>query len=127
MTEWLTETVFEIDSCHWLTLPYPSPCTEPHGHRWKVTVKCRAGSLDENGMVIDFKEIKEMLRWFDHTTINKHPPFDTANPTAENLARYWLDAINAHCASRPHKPVCYEVSVQETPGNKAVYRQEKGK
>lgn len=125
MAEWTAETTVEIDSCHWLELSYPSPCSAEHGHRWVVTVKCRAQELSEEGMVVDFSEVKDMIRRWDHSVINRMAPFNMVNPTAENLAEYWCRTINGHIAGKSNNPRCYEVIVEETPGNRAAYRDER--
>lgn len=39
---------------------YPGDCELPHGHNWKVTVTVRATELDQLGMGIDFKVLKNM-------------------------------------------------------------------
>lgn len=102
----------EIAGAHHLTLNYESPCTNMHGHNWIVTVECRSTSLDENGMVVDFKKIKQAVTdKFDHQYINDVVSF---NPTAENIAKYICDSI----------PNCFRVSVQESEGNIAVYEKE---
>ena len=84
--------------------------TEPvHGHNWKITVYCAAEELDADGMVVDFKLIKErVIDRIDHRNLNEVLPF---NPTAENLAR-WI------CGEIPH---CYKVTVKETEDNTATY------
>ncbi len=125
MGTWQTETKIDIDSCHWLELDYPSPCSAEHGHRWTVTVKCRAGELTDSGMVVDFSAIKDLIRRWDHTAINRMSPFNMINPTAENLAEYWCRTINEHIGGAANRPWCYEVDVEETPGNRAVYVSER--
>jgi len=120
--EWITETIVEVDACHWLNLAYENPCCERHGHRWKITVRCRAGSLNANGMVVDFAEVKDIVRALDHKTINEKPPFDVINPTAENLAEYWCKKINSKIKLQQNSPICFEVEVEETPRNRAVYK-----
>ena len=47
--------------------------------------------LDPNGFTIDYKELKDRLEKvifprFDHVHLNDSAPFDTVNPTSENLA-----------------------------------------
>lgn len=49
----------EIAGAHRLDLNYESPCSRLHGHNWKIKVYCRAEHLNGNGMVVDFKQIKE--------------------------------------------------------------------
>lgn len=77
---------------------YPGDCRRLHGHNWKVEVEVIATSLDECGMGIDFKAIKEatrtVIRELDHYHLNEIPPFDKINPTAENIAAYLFQGIS---------------------------------
>ena len=70
---------------------YPGKCAAVHGHNWKVRLTVRAENLGENGMVVDFGNLKavleEVIAPFDHVDLNRVPPFDEQNPTAENIAR----------------------------------------
>ena len=102
----------EVAGAHQLKLGYESPCTNLHGHNWIITVECKSKTLNADGMVVDFKAIKEAVsNKFDHQYLNEVVPF---NPTAENIARYICDTV-------PH---CFRVSVQESEGNIAVYEKE---
>ncbi len=71
---------------------YQGQCQRLHGHNWKVEVEVTARQLDEAGMGMDFKHIKQatkqVLEGLDHYHLNDIPPFDTLNPTAENIAAY---------------------------------------
>lgn len=71
---------------------YPGACSRLHGHNWKLEVEVVASELDELGMAVDFKVIKEQARSLvetvDHRYLNELAPFDRLNPTAENLAAY---------------------------------------
>lgn len=98
----------EIAGAHQLKLDYESPCQRLHGHNWIIVVHCKSVVLDDNGMVIDFKHIKNAVSKWDHHCINDLVPF---NPTAENMAKYLCDNI----------PYCYKVEVQEAEGNIAIY------
>ena len=51
----------EISGAHKLSLPYESKCRGLHGHNWIITVYCQSETLDENGMVVDFSRIKELV------------------------------------------------------------------
>src|SRR3990172_323920 len=72
---------------------YPGECRRMHGHNWKVEVEVVASKLDEFGMGIDFKVIKNAARslakTLDHRYLNDIEPFDKINPTAENIAAYF--------------------------------------
>ncbi|MCM1511358.1 MAG: 6-carboxytetrahydropterin synthase [Clostridium sp.] len=99
----------EIAGSHKLSLSYPSKCQNLHGHNWIVTVFCKSPKLNKDGMVCDFKHIKDKIHgYLDHGNFNELLPF---NPTAENIARWVAEQI----------PECYKVSVMESEGNCAVY------
>mgnify|MGYP002626841804 CR=1 FL=1 len=55
-----TKTTFTISAAHQLSLDYDSPCSRLHGHNWVITVYCKSDMLDHNGMLIDFKKIKDL-------------------------------------------------------------------
>ncbi len=77
---------------------YPGACSRMHGHNWKVEVEVQATHLDDVGMGIDFKQIKQATRKvtdeLDHYYLNEIPPFDRVNPTAENIASYIYQAVS---------------------------------
>ena len=85
------KVVSDFASAHTLR-GYPGACSRMHGHNWKVETEVEASSLDETGMAIDFKTIRqatiELTDKLDHRYLNEIAPFDTINPTAENIAAY---------------------------------------
>lgn len=100
----------EIAGAHNLNLDYESKCQNLHGHNWIVTVHCKSEELDSNGMILDFKHIKEkVMEQLDHKYINDVVDF---NPTAENMAKWICEQIGDKC---------YKASVQESEGNIAIY------
>lgn len=70
---------------------YQGKCENLHGHNFNVGIDVEGGSLDEAGMVIDFGVLKRGLRQIltklDHQVLNGIEPFETLNPSSENLAR----------------------------------------
>ena len=68
-----------------------------HGHNWKVEVEVCGNKLDNIGMVIDFKEIrnmtKDVVNQLDHRFLNDLIPFKVINPTAENIAQYIYEEL----------------------------------
>jgi 6-pyruvoyltetrahydropterin/6-carboxytetrahydropterin synthase len=78
----------KFDAAHYLP-NYPGKCRNQHGHTWHVEIEVM-GELDEadpNGMIADFKVIKELLKKevnrYDHLLLNQI----IENPTAEHLTQ----------------------------------------
>jgi len=85
-------------------------------------VGLEGAALDENGLLYDFTELKKRLRatseYLDHHFINELRPFDSTNPTAENIAKFIFDEIQ-----RGIEPVALAfVRVWETDTSCAIYR-----
>ncbi len=83
--------LLDFAAAHYLR-EYEGVCNRLHGHNWKVEVQVTATRLDEVGMGMDFKVIKDATRTLidqlDHRNLNDIPPFDRINPTAENISAY---------------------------------------
>lgn len=71
---------------------YKGKCENLHGHNWRVRLRVRGNRLDPLGMLMDFGDLKAKLKAcleeLDHSFLNCSPPFDTVNPTSENLASH---------------------------------------
>lgn len=71
---------------------YHGKCEHLHGHNWVVEAVFAYKSLDKDGMAIDFKDAKAMLKAvlekLDHTYLNKLKILKNINPTSENIAKY---------------------------------------
>jgi len=89
--------VTDFASAHTLR-GYPGACQRMHGHNWKVEVEVIATQLDDLGMAIDFKEIKQATRkiadQLDHRYLNELQPFTEINPTAENIAAHFYNELS---------------------------------
>ena len=77
---------------------YKGKCENPHGHNYKVRITLRGEKLDPAGLLLDFKDLKHVMRpvieRIDHQMLNEITPFDEINPSAENLARFFFDETN---------------------------------
>ena len=90
-----------ISSAHQLH-GYDGPCKDMHGHTWKVEMVVCGNTLDEVGLLGDFKifkaKLSQVLMPLDHVVLNDLPAFKDLNPSTENLARYIYRALGPHCA-----------------------------
>jgi 6-pyruvoyltetrahydropterin/6-carboxytetrahydropterin synthase len=105
---------------------YRGKCENPHGHNYKVQVTLQGKELDEAGLLLDFKLLKQVLRpvveYLDHQMINELEPFTTVNPSAENLAKYFFDETNKQLAGMTGGRVTVKSStIFETDTSSAVY------
>ena len=130
----------QFDAAHVLTR-HEGQCRNLHGHTYRVIVEV-AEAEDGRDMVIDFKDLKQVIREvildrFDHAfiyneaseseceiaaVIAKHGMKSAGLPfrsTAENLARHFYDAL----AVRVN---VVAVRVFETPESCAEYRRDSG-
>ena len=89
-------------------------CENLHGHNYKLIITIE-GQVQEDGMVMDFKLIKEAVNEevvdiLDHTHLNDRLP----NPSAENLAVWIWDKLKG-------KIPVVKVAVYETDDYVAEY------
>jgi len=108
-------------------------CKNIHGHNYLLEVCVESETLDENGMVIDFKDLKEIVNEkviseLDHALMLKDTdltetssfkevrvPFE---PTAENMAKFIFDEIEPLL---PENVNLHSVTIFETVGSFATY------
>jgi len=124
-----------IDFCYGhRLLDYDGICKHPHGHNAIVEVDVRTDSLDSRNMVVDFSDIKRIVKgWIDRELDHKmilrrddplvkplqalgEPIYIVdSNPTVEHIAKLIFD--HAREAGIP----VVTVRVWETPTSVAAY------
>jgi 6-pyruvoyltetrahydropterin/6-carboxytetrahydropterin synthase len=104
---------------------YRGKCENVHGHNYRCQVTVEGEQLDEVGLLVDFVELKRVvhsvLDRLDHVWLNDFPPFDTINPSAENIAKYIYDEVLAGLGKRDGVRLAY-VKLWETDTSSAIYR-----
>ena len=105
---------------------YRGKCENPHGHNYKVLVTLQGKELDKAGLLLDFKDLKQVMRAvverLDHQMINDVPPFTEVNPSAENLAKYFYEESNTRLKSVTNGRVSVKaVTMFETDTTNATY------
>ena len=97
------------------------PAANPHGHghNYVLEVSLEGDPDPITGMVLDLKELKEVLTRhvvdvYDHRFLNYEvPPFDRVVPTTENIARDIWQRLAPHLNGGPGR--LRAVRVYETP------------
>jgi 6-pyruvoyltetrahydropterin/6-carboxytetrahydropterin synthase len=90
-----------------------------HGHNYVVEVSLQGEPDPVTGMVLDLKELKEILNReilgpYDHRFLNYEvPPFDRVIPTAENIARDIWRRLEPHLNTESRR--LHSVRLYETP------------
>ncbi len=73
-------------------------CEALHGHNWKIEVTWGSNRLTKEGVVMDFKILKEkvekVLKTLDHSYLNDLAFFSRKEPSSENIAKYVFDQLN---------------------------------
>lgn len=105
---------FRFAASHFLT-KYHGKCENLHGHNYKIIVTIE-GPVKEDGMVLDFKEIKTIVKSqvidkVDHTHLNDL----LENPSAENLAVWIWQEL------KEPLPQLKKIEVYETDDYKCTY------
>jgi 6-pyruvoyltetrahydropterin/6-carboxytetrahydropterin synthase len=105
---------------------YKGKCENVHGHNYKLRVTIEGRELNSTGLLIDFIDvrdaIKRLVERLDHQFLNDLPPFDTLNPSAENIAKYFCDSLKPQIQDQGLR--VQGVTVWETDTTSATYRPE---
>ena len=110
-----------FDAAHALR-GYQGKCENLNGHRFRVVARIKASRLNEIGLAYDFRELKdklgEVLERFDHTNLNEIAPFNTINPSSENIAATIYNELQPKLAG----VTLVSIEVWESPESAAEYR-----
>ena len=105
---------------------YKGKCESLHGHNWKVEIVVQKDTLSREGLVIDFKELKALLKKvlvkLDHKNLNTLSFFKKHNPSSENIAYFIYKELKSQIAKRGCK--LKEVIVSETEDSCASFFEE---
>jgi 6-pyruvoyltetrahydropterin/6-carboxytetrahydropterin synthase len=103
---------------------YHGKCESLHGHNYRIQVTLQGPELDSIGLLVDFVQVKKLLQTvvdrLDHQFLNDLAPFDTLNPSAENIARYFYDEINGGL-NRDNGVTLRQIKIWETDTTSATY------
>ncbi len=133
------KTEFSFEAAHILDESYSKECQSIHGHSYRVETFYSSEDLNDDGMVVDFKLLKNFHRiiqkHFDHTliiseTLNTNTSwFDRwdnivimkNNPTAENMAFDIFNMLQYHINEQNGAFNLIKIKVWETNKSYAEY------
>lgn len=103
---------------------YEGKCEKTHGHNFAVELVVEGDSLHEKTeLLVDFKvlktALKQVLDSIDHCVLNECPPFDSLNPSSENLSRYIWQQLEKPVQQQGVR--LYSVTVSEKAAQSATY------
>lgn len=135
-------TYTELEIAHRLMTSYAQKCRSCHGHRYEVEITVTAQKFNEDGMIVDFKKLKEVVKtvlddkWDHGSCFNAKDPLGeavaasgservhiiNANPTLEWMVEHWALELQKELDS-----VCPGVAVSmlkasETARNTVTWR-----
>ena len=126
--EFILSRLFEVkvissfSAAHKLS-DFSGKCENLHGHNWKIEVVLRGDFLEENGILVDFGEVKtatkEIMKEVDHKYLNELPFFLKNNPSSENIARFLFEKLSAKLNTMNRR--LYSVSAWESSDACATY------
>lgn len=107
----------DFAAAHYLP-DYDGPCKNMHGHRWGVKATYACDMMDEDGIALDIRLLKRILRntvtRFDHGCLNDL----FAHPTAEHIAMDIMQQLKETGISGSYLKC---VTVKESPGCEVTY------
>jgi 6-pyruvoyltetrahydropterin/6-carboxytetrahydropterin synthase len=90
------KVITRFAAAHRLTM-VGAKCENMHGHNWKIEVVLKGDRLNAAGVLMDFGEIKALLRdiigRLDHQFLNELPIFAGNQPSSERIAAFVADQL----------------------------------
>ncbi len=90
------KVVTQFAAAHQLRM-FQGKCEKLHGHNWRIEVCLAGDTLNDAGLLMDFREVKEatdgILEELDHSFLNELPQFRDRSPSSENIAAYVFEKL----------------------------------
>jgi len=99
-------------------------CEDLHGHNFLVEVTVAGETLNDEDLLIDFRDLKrwtnEILEGLDHKYLNEIEAFQGINPSSERVAKYIYDRLAPQVQAVNLQVTC--VTVWESENARVAYR-----
>jgi 6-pyruvoyltetrahydropterin/6-carboxytetrahydropterin synthase len=94
-------------------------CSRLHGHNYYVEIELEGKVQEDDGMVLNYYELGDIIKVLDHRHLNDILP---TLPTAENLSLFIGNLVDKKIAEKGNTDArCLRVLVKETDSSFAVY------
>lgn len=123
---------FSFESSHRLAENYVGPCSNWHGHSYKMSIAVEGVPDEATGMVIDFKQLKSVvneviIEHVDHKNLNNVMPkvFSLkGNTTCEKMVVAFWWALDHEISERFPGVKLAEIKLWETEHSHAILTRE---
>lgn len=115
-------------AAHFVPHESAGKCQDTHGHTYFVNITVAGNKLNDAGFLVNFQDIKKAVHnRYDHTLLNDHPDFDSANgfgvmPTTETVAEQIHENVQDILNVARNGVQCLQVIVRETPSSYVIFR-----
>lgn len=112
-------TKYKLVKYFWISCAHSVPgagkCERIHGHNYKIKFCIEGTNLNENHMLVDFRDIKHAIeKKFDHQYLNDFEEFSKASPSTEKFAEVVFYLIKQICDNQKNNPIVKWVEINET-------------
>ena len=135
-------TYTELEIAHRLSGAYSGRCLHWHGHRYEVEITVTAQKLNEDGMIVDFKKLKEVVKtvlddkWDHGACVRADDPLARslmedahhervhviqANPTLEWMVGEWANLLQWRMDQEGLGIIVTELKASETARNTVTW------
>lgn len=111
-------------AAHFIPFDTAGKCQNVHGHTYFANVTIVGNELQEDGFLVNFQELKQLVHGeYDHTLINNHQDFTDKSPSTEVVAKTIYKNIEQALKKYDNDPKVLQVIVRETPTSYVTYKE----
>src|SRR5699024_5324721 len=114
---------YNFSAAHYIPSEDAGKYMRTHGHTYFVNLTIDEDTLDYNGYLVIFSQLKQLVHGqFDQQIMNDLSQFEGKSPSTEIVAQTIYEMVQSSLDQRPNKPQCLQVYVRETPTSYVIYR-----
>ncbi|HDP5827253.1 TPA: 6-carboxytetrahydropterin synthase QueD [Staphylococcus aureus] len=110
-------------AAHFIDHESAGKCQNVHGHTYFANVTIVGNDLQDNGFLVNFQELKQLVHGeYDHTLMNNND-FNNEEPSTEVVAKTIYKNIEQALKKYDNDPKVLQVIVRETPTSYVTYKE----